>query len=96
MLRQHYLLIKPGQYAEVDPNCYPGQVLTGKVETTIDITGAGQLSASGSLPVQLGQREVPFAIRIRLDDSSLRLPSGINGSAAVYTEHVPIALFPSW
>ena len=92
--QKNYLLVKPGQYAEVVLNCYPGQVLKGKVETTIDVTGAGQLSATGSLPVQLGQREVPFAIRIRLDNSSLRLPAGINGSAAVYTEHIPISGIP--
>ncbi len=92
--QKNFLLVKPGQYAEVVLNCYPGQILTGRVETTIDITGAGQLSASGAIPVQLGQREVPFAIRIRLDDGKVRLPAGINGFAAVYTDNVPIAGIP--
>lgn len=94
--QKNYLLIKPGQYAEVVVNGYPGRVFSGRVETVIDVTAAGQLSASGELPKDTGS-SVPtrFAVRIRLDDGdSLRLPAGASGQAAVYTEHVSVAGIP--
>lgn len=94
--QKNYLLIKPGQYAEVVLDAYPGQVLTGKVIHTIDINGAGQLTATGDLPEDLGNgRPTAFAVRIQLDDSEeLRLPAGIQGCAAVYTDRMQIAGIP--
>lgn len=94
--QKNYLLVRPGQYAEVALPSYPGKILTGRVLNTIDITGAGQLDASGNLPDTLGGGPpTTFAVRIRLDDAeTLRLPAGAQGAGVVYTEHVPIAGLP--
>ena len=94
--QKNFLLIKPNQYAEVVLNGYPGQILTGKVANVIEISGSGQLDASGDIPEDLGAGPPSrFAVRIKLDDASnLRLPAGSNGLAAIYTDHVPIAGIP--
>ncbi|MCA9075178.1 MAG: HlyD family secretion protein [Planctomycetaceae bacterium] len=94
--QKNYLLIKPGQYAEVMLDTYPGEVLTGEVQTTIDISGAGQLDASGHLPSDLGTGPpTRFAVRIQLDrGADLRIPAGVHGTAAVYTDQVQIAGIP--
>ena len=52
--QKSYLLIKPNQYAEVVLDVYPGEVFAGKVLTTIDTSGKGQLQASGDLPTEIG------------------------------------------
>ncbi|MCA9116257.1 MAG: HlyD family secretion protein [Planctomycetaceae bacterium] len=94
--QKNYLLIEPEQYAEVVLDGYPGRLFTGRVLNVIDISGAGQLSASGELPDDLGSAvNSRFAVRIRLDDGeTLRLPAGSHGLAAVYTKHVPVAGIP--
>jgi multidrug resistance efflux pump len=94
--QKNYLLIEPGQYAEVVFNGYPGRVFTGRVLTTIDVSGTGQLTATGDLPEDLGPTApARFAVRIKLDvGDKLRIPAGANGLAAVYTQHVPIAGIP--
>lgn len=94
--QKNYFLVQPGQYVEVVLPTYPGQVLTGRVVNTIDITGAGQLTASGNLPTNLGGgAPTQFAVKVRLDDAdSLRLPAGASGMGAVYTKHVPVAGLP--
>ncbi len=94
--QKNFLLIKPGQYSEVALNAYPGQIFTGKVVNTIEISGAGQLTVSGEVPESLGSgAPASFAVRIRLDDAEkLNLPAGIQGIAAVYTENVQVAGIP--
>ncbi len=94
--QRNYLLIKREQYAEVVLNGYPGQVLTGRVQTPIDISGAGQLSATGEIPDDLGPAKPSnFAVRIKLDEAEdLSLPAGTKGIAAIYTDNVPIAGIP--
>lgn len=94
--QKNYLLVKQGQYAEVILNSYPGQVFTGRVQNAIDVSGSGQLTASGALPEMLGtSAATKFAVKIVIDEGkSLRLPAGSNGQAAIYTEHVPIAGIP--
>jgi multidrug resistance efflux pump len=87
-----YLRITPGDYAEVVFPMYPGRVFPGKVLTTIDVAGEGQLSASGLFPGANAPGTARFAVRIRLDDAeNLRLPAGTQGNAAVYTGNVQIA-----
>ncbi|MEQ8838338.1 MAG: biotin/lipoyl-binding protein, partial [Lacipirellulaceae bacterium] len=94
--QKNYLLIEPGHYAEVVLNGYPGEVFRGRVLTLIDISGAGQLLATGDLPEDLGPaKPSKFAVRIQIDEAEdLRLPAGSNGLAAIYTNHVPIAGIP--
>jgi multidrug resistance efflux pump len=94
--QKNYLLIKEGYYAEVVFDAYPGQVFGGKVLTTIDASGAGQLTASGELPVDFGSdAPAQFAVRIHLEEGNdLRLPAGVHGIAAVYTDQVQVAGIP--
>lgn len=96
MLSSLSICLKPGQYAEVALHGYPGQIFTGRVVNAIDVSGAGQLTASGILPSDLGgSQPTPFAARIKLDDSDeLRLPGGSQAQVAVYTEDVQIAGIP--
>ena len=47
---------------------YPGEIFTGRVLSTIDINGKGQLMASGDIPDDLGAgKPASFAVRIKLD-----------------------------
>jgi multidrug resistance efflux pump len=94
--QKNLLLIEPGQYAEVIFDAHPGRVFAGEVLNVIEVTGGGQLLASGDLPEVLpGNPNSQFVARIRLDASdSLRLPGGATGQAAVYTDNVPVAGIP--
>lgn len=93
---KNFLRIKPEQYVEVAMDAYPGQILTGRVLNTIDVSGTGQLAANGQLPTELVSQSLPeFAVRIQLDDSGLRLPGGARGQVAVYTEGLQIAGMPA-
>ncbi len=94
--QKNYLRIKEGQYAEVALHGYPGEIFTGRVLNAIDISGAGQLSASGKIPSDLGgMNPVSFAVRIKLDHAdSIRLPGGSQAQVAVYTEDIQIAGIP--
>ncbi len=94
--QKNYLLIKPQNYTEVVLDGYPGQIFTGRVLTTIDVSGAGQLLATGDLPEDLATADPSrFAVRIKLDNAeNLRLPAGTSGMAAIYTDNVPIAGIP--
>lgn len=94
--QKNYLKIKQGQFAEVALHNYPGQIFTGRVLTTIDISGAGQLTPSGILPTELSSGQpASFAVRIKLDDADeLRIPGGTHAMAAVYTEEIQIAGIP--
>ncbi len=94
--QKNYLKMKPGQYAEVAFNAYPGEILKGRVLSTIDFTTAGQLTERGIAPDLLRNIEpTEFAVRIRLDRSSaLRIPAGSQGHVAVYTEEMQIAGLP--
>lgn len=94
--QKNFLRLKPGQYAEVALHGYPGQIFTGRVLNAIDVSGAGQLTASGILPSDLGgSQPTMFAARIKLDNSEdLRLPGGSQAQVAVYTEDLQIAGIP--
>lgn len=94
--QKNYLRIKEGQYCEVALHGYPGSIFTGRVVNTIDMSGAGQLAASGVLPENLGSRApAKFAVRIQLDEADdLRLPGGSQAQVAVYTDNVQIAGIP--
>ncbi|HBE71505.1 MAG TPA: HlyD family secretion protein [Planctomycetaceae bacterium] len=92
---KNYLLIKPEQYAEIAMAGYPGQILKGRVINTIDVSGAGQLDATGQLPTTVVDgTPTSFAVRIQLDDASLRLPGGARGQVAIYTDNMQIAGIP--
>jgi multidrug resistance efflux pump len=94
--QKNYLRIREGQYAEVALYGYPGEIFTGRVLNTIDVSGAGQLSASGMLPSDLGSAApAKFAVKIKLDrGDELRLPGGSQAQVAVYTEDIQFAGIP--
>ncbi len=94
--QKNYMRIKEGQYAEVALFGYPGEIYKGRVLNTIDMSGEGQLSASGILPTNLGSTApAKFAVKIKLDrGDGLRLPGGSQAQVAVYTEDVQIAGIP--
>lgn len=94
--QKNYLRIKPGQYCEVALHNHPGQIFTGRVINAIDVSGAGQLTASGLVPTTLSSgKPSAFAVRIKLDDAeTIRLPGGSQAIAAVYTEDIQVAGLP--
>jgi multidrug resistance efflux pump len=94
--QKNFLRIKKGQYAEVALHNYPGEIFTGRVIDSIDIVGAGQLTASGQIPDDLGSaKDSTFAVRIQLDQrEGLRIPGGTQAQAAIYTQDIQIAGIP--
>jgi len=94
--QKNYLRIQQGQYAEVALHGYPGDIFKGRVLNTIDVSGAGQLIASGDLPEILGSVEpTKFAVLIKLDKADqVRLPGGSQANVAVYTQDIQISGIP--
>jgi len=82
--------IEPGQEVEVTFKLFPGQVFAGKVDTVLQATGAGQLTASGTAVTPIQVTAAPFVVRVKLEDAKLAasLPAGTAGVAAIFTEHI--------
>ncbi len=80
--------IQPGGKAEIIFAMRPGKVFKADVESVIEITGQGQMTASGDLPeaTTAGERG-RFAVRLKLSNEDLaQFPGGASGSAVVYTD----------
>jgi multidrug resistance efflux pump len=84
--------VAPGDEAEFTLETYPGRVIKGKVNSIVWASGAGQLQASGTLPMTgvLAQPPNRFAVKFDIadKDKELFLAPGAAGQAAIYTEHV--------
>jgi multidrug resistance efflux pump len=82
--------VEPGNEAEFVLKTYPGRVIKGTVDSIIWAQGAGQMPASGSLPMTgvLAQPPNRFAVKFNIDskDRDLFLAAGAAGSGAIYTE----------
>ena len=83
--------IEPGNYAEFSLKTNPGRIVRAKVDSIIWATGAGQMQATGSLPMT-GVLTAPpnrFAVKfdVRDEDKPLLIAAGAAGQAAVYTNH---------
>jgi multidrug resistance efflux pump len=81
--------IEPGNYAEFTLKTNPGKVVRAKVDSIIWATGAGQMQASGTVPMT-GVLTAPpnrFAVKFDVEeqDKPLLIAAGAAGSAAVYT-----------
>ena len=81
--------IEPGNYAEFTLKTNPGKVVRAKVDSIIWATGAGQMQASGTVPMT-GVLTAPpnrFAVKFDVDeqDKPLLIAAGAAGQAAVYT-----------
>jgi multidrug resistance efflux pump len=88
-----YLGVTAGDAAEVIFPMYPGLVFTAKVVDTIDIASTGQIPLGGVIPAITASNSAAarFAAILKLDDANLRLPAGVHGEAAVYSDRVPFA-----
>jgi multidrug resistance efflux pump len=81
--------IEPGNYAEFTLKTNPGHVVRAKVDSIIWATGAGQMQASGTVPMT-GVLAAPpnrFAVKfdINPEDKALLVAAGAAGHGAVYT-----------
>jgi multidrug resistance efflux pump len=81
--------IEPGNYAEFTLKTNPGRVVRAKVDSIIWATGAGQMQATGTVPMTGVLNSPPnrFAVKfdINPEDSALLVAAGAAGQGAVYT-----------
>jgi multidrug resistance efflux pump len=83
--------VEPGNEAEFALNTHPGRIVKGKVDSIIWATGAGQIQATGSLPMTGVLTAPPQRFAVKFDvadrDKELVLAAGAAGDAAIYTAH---------
>ena len=82
--------VKPGQTVEIAFDLYPGQIMTGTVQTIWQGSGNGQLLPSGVVPTFMPTAEdIPqgqFAVAIKINDKDQsKYPIGTQGRTAIYT-----------
>jgi multidrug resistance efflux pump len=81
--------IEPGNYAEFTLKTNPGRIVRAKVDSIVWASGAGQMQASGTLPMTGVFASPPsrFAVKfdVREEDQSVLAAAGAAGNAAVYT-----------
>jgi multidrug resistance efflux pump len=83
--------IEPGNEAEFALETHPGRIIKATVNSVVWASGAGQVQASGTLPMT-GVLTAPsqrFAVKFDIadKDKELFLAAGAAGDAAIYTEH---------
>ena len=83
--------VAPGNEAEFALETLPGRIIKGKVNSIVWASGAGQLQATGTVPMT-GVLTAPsqrFAVKFDVadKDKDLFLAAGAAGDAAIYTEH---------
>ncbi len=82
--------VAPGNEAEFSLNTHPGRVIKGKVNSIIWASGAGQLPATGTLPMTGVLAAPPQRFAVKFDvaekDQALFMAPGAAGHAAIYTE----------
>lgn len=81
--------IEPGNYAEFTLKTNPGYVVRATVDSIVWASGAGQMQASGNVPMT-GVTAAPpsrFAVKFNIDeqDAPVLKAAGAVGSGAVYT-----------
>src|SRR5499427_4034600 len=92
LFRQNELhQVESGNEAEFALETHPGQIIKAKVNSIIWASGAGQLQATGTIPLT-GVLTAPsqrFAVKFDVadKDKDLFLAAGAAGDAAIYTEH---------
>lgn len=90
--RQNSLLrLEKGDEAEVVLDALPGVILKAQVEFVFPGIGEGQLQPTAEF-MRFAQQTMPgrLAVALRITDTDfaqIRLPGGLYGQAAVYTEH---------
>ncbi len=90
--RQNSLLrLRKGDAAEVVLDALPGTILEGEVDFIVPVIGEGQMQPTADF-LRFAQQTIPgrVAVSIKISDPDLleqRLPGGLFGQAAIYTEH---------
>jgi RND family efflux transporter MFP subunit len=90
--RQNNLLrLQQGSEAEVTLDAVPGVIFKGEVTQVMPVIGEGQLKPDSSF-LRFDQERSPgrIPVEIRITDPTIdqyRLPAGVFGQAAVYSEH---------
>jgi multidrug resistance efflux pump len=83
--------VKPGNEAEFTLKTNPGRIIKATVDSVIWAQGAGQMPASGTLPMTgvLTAPPSPFSVKFDIaeKDRELFLASGAAGHAAIYTDN---------
>ena len=83
--------VEPGNDAEFALDTYPGRIIKAKVNSIVWAQGAGQLQATGSIPMSgvLAAPPQGFAVKFDIEDKDkeLFLAAGAAGDAAIYTNH---------
>jgi RND family efflux transporter MFP subunit len=84
--------IAPGQEVELTFKFKPGQIYTGRVEAVLQAVATGQNQVSGTAIAPQVTQNVPFVVRVALDDKEFAnsLPAGSSGDAAIFTDRVRI------
>ncbi|QJR15256.1 HlyD family secretion protein [Usitatibacter palustris] len=84
--------VAPGNEVEFTLNTQPGKVVKGSVDSVIWAQGAGQLQASGSIPMagMLAQPPGRYAVKFNIaeKDRAMFMAAGAAGAAAIYTDHL--------
>jgi multidrug resistance efflux pump len=83
--------VAAGNEAEFALETYPGRIIKAKVNSIVWASGAGQLQATGTVPMT-GVLTAPaqrFAVKFDVadKDKELFLAAGAAGDAAIYTDH---------
>ena len=83
--------VAPGNEAEFALLTLPGRIVKARVNSIIWASGAGQLQATGSVPMTGVLAAPPQRFAVKFDiadkDKDLFLAAGAAGGAAIYTEH---------
>jgi multidrug resistance efflux pump len=83
--------VEPGNEAEFALDTYPGKIIKAKVNSIVWATGAGQLQATGTIPMTGVLTAPPQRFAVKFDvadkDKELFLAAGAAGDAAIYTDH---------
>jgi multidrug resistance efflux pump len=83
--------VEPGNEAEFALETLPGRIIKAKVNSIVWASGAGQLQASGTVPLTgvLTGPAQRFAVKFDIADrdKELFLAAGAAGDAAIYTNH---------
>jgi multidrug resistance efflux pump len=83
--------VEPGNEAEFALDTYPGRIIKAKVNSIVWAQGAGQLQASGTIPMTGVLTAPPQRFAVKFDladkDKALFLAAGAAGDAAIYTDH---------
>jgi multidrug resistance efflux pump len=85
--------VAPGNEAELTLKTLPGRIIKGKVDSIVWAQGAGQLQASGQIPMSGAVAAMPpgrYAVKFNIAerDKELFLAAGAAGDAAIYTDNL--------